>query len=52
MRDGDSQTSRDIRIGDAAVDVETLGEVMIRIKRKLVEYARAGTAETGGDRAC
>ena len=32
-------------------NVETLGEVMIRIERHLVERARAGTAETGCDRA-
>jgi hypothetical protein len=51
MRNGDGQTAADVGIGDAGINVETLCEVMIRIQRNLLERARAGTAETGGDRA-
>src|SRR6202034_458349 len=51
MRNGDGQTAAHIGICNSGEGVETLGEVMIRIKRPLVEGARAGTAETGCDGA-
>lgn len=51
MRNGDGQTVGHVGIGNSRKNVETLGEVMIRIERHLVEGARTGTAETGGGRA-
>src|SRR6202043_2553919 len=48
VRNGDGQTAADVGIRNAGIGVETLGEVMIRIERNLVEEARAGSAETGG----
>src|SRR5271155_3884080 len=48
VRNGDGQTAADVGIRNAGVSIETLGEVMIRIKRTLVEEARAGSAKTGG----
>src|SRR6202050_1991890 len=51
MRNGDGQTAGHVRIRKSGRTVETLGEVVIRIKRPLVESARAGTAETGCGRA-
>src|ERR1700733_12811821 len=51
VRNGDGQTATDVGIRNAGISVKTLGEVIIRIERNLVEVARAGTAETGGGRA-
>src|SRR5260370_41182268 len=51
MRNGDGQTAAHVGIGNSDITVETLGEVMIRIERHLVEGARAGTTETGCGRA-
>src|SRR5208282_1095559 len=51
VRNGDGQTAADVGIRNAGINVATLGEVMIRIERNLVEGARAGTAETGDGRA-
>src|SRR5271170_4620422 len=51
MRNGDGQTAGHERIRKSGKTVETLGEVMIEIERPLFEGARAGTAETGCDRA-
>src|SRR5208283_1824221 len=51
VRNGDAQTAADVGIRNAGISVETLGEVMIRIERNLVESARAGSPETGGGRA-
>ena len=51
MRNGDGQTAAHDGIRNSGENVETLGEVMIRIERQLVESARAGTAETGSGRA-
>ena len=51
MRNGDGQTAAHVGIRNSGKTVETLGEVMIRIERHLVEGARAGTAETGCGRA-
>ena len=48
VRNGDGQTAADVGICNAGISVETLGEVMIRIERNLVEEARAGSAETRG----
>src|SRR5271170_301816 len=47
MRNGDGQTAAHIGIRNSGKRVETLGEVMIRIARHLVEGARAGSAEAG-----
>src|SRR5271170_2729966 len=51
MRNGDGQTAAHVGIRKSGKSVETLGEVMIRVERPLVEGARAGSAETGGGRA-
>jgi len=51
MRNGDGQPAAHVGIRNSGKTVETLGEVMIHIKRPLVEGARAGTAETGCGRA-
>src|SRR5271170_5539193 len=51
MRNGDGQTATHIGIRNSGKRVETLGEVMIHIERRLVEGARAGSAETGSGRA-
>jgi hypothetical protein len=51
MRNGDGQTAGYVGIRNSDKTVETLGEVMIRIERPLVEGARAGSAETGCGRA-
>src|SRR5208282_685192 len=51
VRNGDGQTAADVGIRNAGINVETLGEVMIRVERKFVEGARAGTAEASRDRA-
>src|SRR6202043_1063969 len=48
VRNGDGQTAADVGIRNAGIGIETLGEVMIRIARNLVEEARAGSAETAG----
>src|SRR5580704_6771299 len=47
VRNGDFQTAGDLGIRNAGINVETFGEVIIRIKRILVERARAGTAPSG-----
>src|SRR6202453_1523405 len=51
MRNGDSQTAGHKGIRKSGKSVETLGEVMIEIEGPIVKGARAGTAETGCDRA-
>src|ERR1700728_4756394 len=51
MRDGDGQTTLNVGVRNSGKTVETLGEVMIRIERPLVEGALAGGAETGCGRA-
>src|SRR5277367_1380797 len=51
MRNGDGQTAAHIGIRNSGKSVESLGEVMIRIERHLIEGARAGSAETGCGRA-
>ena len=51
MGNGDGQTAADVGIRNAGKNVEPLAEVMINIERRLVERARAGCAETGGERA-
>src|SRR5271168_2218170 len=51
MRNGDGQTAAHVGIRIPGKSVETLGEVIIHIERKLVEGARAGSPETGGGRA-
>src|SRR5271167_262425 len=48
MRNGDGQTAAHPGIRNSGITVETLGEVMIRVERSLVEGARAGSAETLG----
>ena len=48
MRNGDGQTAGHPGIRKSGKTVETLGEVMIRIERPLVERARAGSAEMSG----
>jgi hypothetical protein len=47
VRNGDFQTAGDLGIRNAGKNVETFGEVIIRIERILVERARAGTAPSG-----
>ena len=47
MRNGDGQTAAHVGIRNSDKTVETLGEVMIHIKRPLIEGTRAGSAETG-----
>src|SRR5277367_5389148 len=47
MRNGDGQTTAHEGIGNSDVTVETFSEVIIRIDRRLIKGARAGTAETG-----
>src|SRR6202041_3050466 len=51
VRNGDGQTAAHVGIRNSGISVETLGEMMIRIQRKLIEGARAGSPETGGGRA-
>src|ERR1700688_1451557 len=51
VRNGDGQTAVHVGIRNSGKSVETLGEVMIRIERHLVESARAGSPETGCGRA-
>src|SRR3984885_1006822 len=51
MRNSDGQTAAHVGICNSGKSVEALGEVMIRIDGRLVEGARAGTAETGFGRA-
>src|SRR5271163_5358008 len=47
MRNGDGQTAVHVGIRNSGKTVESLGEVMVYIDRRLVEGARAGSAETG-----
>src|SRR5580700_11867809 len=47
MRNGDGQTAAYPGIRNSDKAVETLGEVMIRIERPLIEGACAGAAEAG-----
>ena len=47
MRNRDGQTAGHVGIRNPGKRVETLGEVMIHIGRRLVEGARAGSAKTG-----
>src|SRR5271154_843928 len=51
MRNSDGQTAAHIGIRNSGKQVETLGDVTIRIERPLVKGARAGGAETGCLRA-
>src|SRR5271154_195510 len=51
MRNSDGQTAAHIGIRNSGKQVETLGDMTIRIERPLVEGARAGSAETGCLRA-
>src|SRR4029077_3447824 len=51
VRNGDGRTAANVGIRNSGINVQALGEVMIRIERNLVEVARAGSAETGGGRA-
>lgn len=51
MRNSDGQTAGHVGIRKSGKSVETRGEVMIGIERRLVEAARAGSAETGFGRA-
>src|SRR5580698_3710101 len=46
MRNGDGQTSAHEGIRNSDVTVETFGEVIVRVERRLIKIARAGTAET------
>jgi hypothetical protein len=46
VRNGDGQTAADPGIRNSGKTIETLGEVMIHIKRPLVEGTSAGAAET------
>src|ERR1700683_2282330 len=48
VRNGNGQTTGHDGIGNSYVTVQTLGEVMIRVERHLVEGARAGTSEISG----
>src|SRR5271156_2324353 len=51
MGNGDGQTAAHVGIRNSGKQVETLGDVTIRVERPLVEGARAGRAETGCLRA-
>ena len=51
MRNGNAQTAAHVGIRNSSKSVETVGEVMIRIERPLIQGARAGSAETGCRRA-
>src|SRR6202042_3181760 len=44
VRNSDGHTAAHVGIRNSGKNVETLGEVMIRVERNLVEEARAGSA--------